>query len=129
MRPQRPRRTDHQWRQAFEQQRRSGLSIATFCEREGLAASTFFARRRGLEGTQLSHPSDPAAAFVELKPVTKPVATPRGADDVRTVDGGEASPPAAANDGIEVVLPDGVRVRVRSGFDAALLRRVMAVLS
>ena len=120
---------EHQWRQAFERHRRSGLSIAAFCEREGLAASTFFARRRGLEGAQHVHPSEPAAAFVELKPMTKPVTTTCGTAGVRVVEGGKAATSPGADDAIEVLLPDGVQVRVRSGFDPVLLRQVMAVLT
>jgi hypothetical protein len=39
-----------------------------------------------------------------------------------------AGPTAASQERIEIALPDGVLVRVGAGFDAAALRRVLAVL-
>ena len=42
----RPRRTSDQWQDLIEQQARSGLSIAEFCRKKHLSASSFHRWRR-----------------------------------------------------------------------------------
>jgi hypothetical protein len=114
MRRTRDRLTDQQWRRVFQRQRRSGLSIAAFCERERLATSTFFAKRRQLE----AEPEErtPTAAFVEVTPADDHVAHQVAACEPEG---------AIAAVALELVLRGGVIVRVREGFDASLLRRVV----
>lgn len=122
--------TDGQWRAVFRRQRCSGLGILAFCDREGVAASTFFARRRVLEKaperrSRKRRASRSHSAFVEVKRAMAGAETDRGGD-VR--DAGAARP-TIEDDAIELTLARGVTVRVRPGFDAALLRRVVEVLT
>lgn len=96
----------HKWRDLIERQRASGLSVAVFCRRDGVAASSFFAWKRRLGST----PATPA--FVEA-----------------TVAGTPPRPPTTRSAGrIEVRLRGGRRVRVGRGFDRELLAEVVAAL-
>jgi transposase len=90
------------WREIIDRQQASGLSVGAFCRRDSIAESSFFAWKRRLGAA----PSGPA--FVEAKVVQTPAPRPAG--------------------GIEVRLRGGRRVRVRRGFDPALLVEVVAAL-
>ncbi len=94
----------HKWRDLVERQRASGLSVAAFCRRDGVAASSFFAWKRKLGFV----PATPA--FVEA-----------------TV-AGTPPPPTRSAGRIEVRLRGGRRVRVGRGFDRDLLAEVVAAL-
>ena len=95
------------WRDLVERQRASGLSVAAFCRRDGVAASSFFAWKRKLGFV----PATPA--FVE--------ATVAGTPPTR--------PPTTRSAGrVEVRLRGGRRVRVGPGFDRDLLAEVVAAL-
>lgn len=96
----RQRLSASRWRQLVADQCDSGLSVEAFCRREGLGVSTFFAWRRRLV-------SGPRPAFVEVT----------------------AAAVAAEVEPIELMLALGIVVRVRSGFDAVLLRQVVEALS
>ena len=113
----RHRITDRQWRRLFERQRGSGLSIAAFCEREGIAKSTFFDKRRNLAAKEGE--ANPSAAFVEVTPMDHNVAGEHVRDEVA-----EAAA-ARGDEPIELILRGSVVIRVRDGFDASLLRRVV----
>jgi transposase-like protein len=94
---------EQQWRRWIAQWQTSGLSVAVFCARHGLAAPSFYAWRRTLQRRD-----DPPAAFVPVRLLPD-----------------EAPAPTRP---LEVVLPDGRLVRVPAGFDAATLRQLLAVL-
>jgi len=98
------RLTDERWRQLIGRQARSGLTIGAFCQREGIAESTFFAKRRQLNASP---------RFVEVI---------AGA-------AGPARRNAHRAGSLELCLPRGVTVRVESGFDPALLRAVVEALA
>lgn len=91
--------TASKWREIIDRQRASGLSVGAFCRRDAIAESSFFAWRRRLGSTP------PVPAFVEAKLT-----------------------PAPRPGVIEVQLRGGRRVRVRPGFDAALLAQVVVAL-
>ena len=95
----------HKWRDLIERQRTSGLSVAVFCRRDGVAASSFFAWKRKLGFV----PATPA--FVEA-----------------TIAGTPPPPPRRSAGRIEVRLRGGRRVRVGRGFDRDLLAEVVAAL-
>jgi len=103
------RLTDAQWRKVIAEQRDSGLSVEAFCRAQGLASSTFFARRQRLR--EADRPK-----FVEV--------TAEPANDQTAVSAHESDAVP-----LELVLRGGVVVRVRPGFDAALLRRIVEALS
>ena len=98
------RRTIEQWRELVAQQQASGLSIDAFCNREGLASSTFFAWRRKVEMPDLP-------PFVELTHAAISTDQPR-----------------ESNGSLELLLPCGVIVPVRDGVNIALLRQVVEAL-
>lgn len=127
-----------QWRELIAQQQDSGLSIAAFCAQRGVAASTFFAWRQKLAVRQ-------APAFVELTPSAVPAAAARASELEASraavvwlpqapvepprapVELPQASSPLLAAP-IELVLPDGLLLRVPEGFDAATLRQIVEAL-
>jgi transposase len=94
-------RKEHQWRQWITAWQASGLSVRGFCARHRLAEPSFYAWRKKLARRDAAAP-----AFVPVQVVP---------------DGAEA-------EGVTVVLAGGRTVRVSPGFDAATLRRVVAVL-
>ena len=102
----------HKWRDLIERQRASGLSVAVFCRRDGVAASSFFAWKRKLG----SSPATPA--FVEATVAGTPPTPPPPL--TRSAARGAAR--------IEVRLRGGRRVRVGRGFDRELLADVVAAL-
>jgi transposase len=95
---------ERQWRRRIDQWRVSGLSVRVFCARHGLATASFYNWRRVLQRRAAAEP----LAFVPVQVVADVV-------------------PAQAS-ALEVVLADGRAVRVAPGFDAATLRRLLAVL-
>lgn len=99
----RDERKEQECRRWIAQWRASGLSGRAFCERHGLATPSFYAWRRTLERRAAGAP-----VFVAVQVVSDVV-------------------PSQAN-AVEVVLTDGRTVRVAPGFDAATLRRLLAVL-
>ena len=99
------RQTDAQWCKRIAEQQTSGLSVEAFCRAQGLASSTFFARRQRLR--EADRPE-----FIEV--ATEPANDQAVASAIET----DAVP-------LELVLRGGVIVRVRPGFDAAVLRRVV----
>ena len=94
---------ERQWQRRIEQWRASGLSVRAFCARHGLATASFYNWRRVLQRRAADEP-----AFVPVRVVAD-------------------APPAQAS-ALEVVLTDGRAVRIAPGFDAATLRRLLAVL-
>jgi hypothetical protein len=99
----RDERKERQWRRWISQWRTSGLSVRAFCARHGLATASFYNWRRVLERRASERP-----AFVPVQVVA------------------DTPPPQAS--ALELVLADGRAVRVAPGFDAATLRRLLAVL-
>jgi hypothetical protein len=99
----RDERKEQQWRRRINQWRASGLSVQAFCARHGLATASFYNWRRVLARRAAEGP-----AFVPVQVVADGVPTQARA--------------------LEVVLVDGRAVRVAPGFDAATLRRLLAVL-
>ena len=99
----RDERKEWQWRHWIDEWRASGLSVRAFCDRRGLAIPSFYAWRRTLERRAAEVP-----AFVPVQVVA------------------DAMPVQASL--LEVALADGRAVRVAPGFDAATLRRLLAVL-
>ena len=99
----RDERKEQHWRRCIGQWRASGLSVRAFCARHGLATASFYNWRRVLERRAADQ-----ATFVPVEVVAGAV-------------------PAHAT-GLEVVLADGRAVRIAPGFDAATLRRLLAVL-
>jgi hypothetical protein len=120
------------WRQAVGDWSRSGLSKVAFCRERDLSPSGFhwwkgeLARR---DAARLRSRSTSSSSAKDRAPKAMPAFVA-----VRLAEGsvaGAAVPPRVeGGDGVavEVVLGNGRRVRVGSGFDAGLLARVVSVL-
>lgn len=107
------------WRRIMAKQRRSGLTHTEFCGRESISVHSYFwwkrelgvrAKKRGRSVPQVRQQGEKKPA-TSLVPVTiKQAAIP------------------AASDWFEVLLSSGRVLRVRSGFDAESLKRLVAIL-
>lgn len=97
------------WRESVARWRRSGQSVRAYCAGAGLSEPSFYAWRRQLTmRDQAARPQRSAPHFVPVHVVP-------------------AAPPSAAPP-LDVVLGNGRVIRVAPGFDAALLRQLVAVL-
>jgi hypothetical protein len=119
------------WRQALADWSRSGLPKVAFCRERVLSPSAFhwwkgeLGRRDAARSSRSSGPSCPKAQEAKARPAFVAVRLGKGSTTGAAV-------PLTANDGVEagveVVLGNGRRVRVASGFDAEVLVRVVGVL-
>lgn len=89
------------WRGVILEQKSSGLSISAFCRKRDLSQGSFFRWRRKLMQCDRE---DAVTKFI-------PVALD--------------APTTATRPGCEVVLPDGCRIIVPIGGDAAWLREIL----
>jgi hypothetical protein len=94
------------WRRLLVQWRRSGLTASQFCEQQEVSQPSFYAWRSEIARR------DQAATI-------RPCSTPTFVK--LALEGAAPSP-------LEIVLADGRLLRVRPGFDAALLRQVLRLL-
>jgi hypothetical protein len=104
------------WREAIARQRKGGLSVRAFCRREKLTEPSFYAWRKRLAAERRG--ANAATAFASVRVVddaNRPAAVPENS----------FAPDANC---VEIVLVDGVRVRVPPGADRAALADVLAVL-
>ena len=92
------------WRELIERQQQSGRSIRAFCESEGVSQPSFYSWRKRLQESN----GRPTAQFVPVQIAV------------------ESAP--ARQGRIEILLSNGKCVRVEPGFDAQVLRDVLAVL-
>ena len=101
------------WRQAVERQTRSGISIAAFCEAEGVSTASFYAWRRRLRDirSQRRHEGDQRPRLVPLTVSPPPL---------------QQITPALPR--VEIVLPGGVRLCIPDGMAPQTLRDVLAAL-
>jgi transposase-like protein len=100
------------WQQAVERQARSGDSIAAFCEAEGVSTASFYAWRRRLrDHSKQRHEGDQTPRLVPLTVSPPPL---------------QQITPALPH--VEIVLPDGVLLRVPDGMAQHTLRDVLAAL-
>lgn len=97
---------------------RSGLSVAEFERQHNLSPNRLSWWRRRLDLTASSATARPATASMTFLPVRVAVPAPAA----------PAAPTPATSVSIELVLPDGVVVRVPPSFDAAALTRLLDVL-
>jgi transposase-like protein len=101
------------WQDVVRRWREGGQSVRAFCRAEGLRESAFYfwrreLVRRGDRARRQPQATSSSPAFLPVKLV--------------------GDNPAAAVQGIEIVLPRGRVVRVRAGFDRQALAEVLAVL-
>jgi transposase len=96
------------WRRMVAQRQRSGMSVRVFCASRGLSEHRFHAWRRVLQERDAQ-----AVRFVPVEIVPD-----------------EPAPSAAegAVSALELVLSSGRLLRIGTGFDAATLQRLLALL-
>ncbi len=99
------------WRETIARRARSGLSVREFCEREGLALSTYHYWRRELARRD----AEPVGVSPEKVDSSRPAFVPV------SLEGRSAA-------AIEIELVDGTIVRVPRGCDAGALRMVLGAL-
>jgi len=100
------------WLDLVTRWQHSRLNVRAFCQRHGLSEPSFYSWRRLLRQRGLLADARDAA------PSAKPAF-------VKVVLNNDAAAPAST---IDVVLDRGRLLRVRAGFDAALLRQLLHVL-
>jgi transposase len=120
------RATRAEWARRVARWRRSGLSAKEFAAREGFNASTltFWSWKLGtLKGSVPQGRRTRGGATPGRK---QNHATEPDASDAFV--GFDLVAPRAASSDLELVLDDGLRVRVPAGFDAPTLERMVALL-
>jgi hypothetical protein len=105
-------RKQQQWLQRILRWQGSHLSVRDYCDRLQLSEASFYAWKRTLQQRGLLADT-PRAEAPAKTPVFLPVTIP--AADM-------------APGHIDLVLPDGLTVRVAAGFDVGTLRQLLAVL-
>lgn len=93
---------EQEWRRRLRDWQRSGLSVSAFCRRYGLAEKHLYRWRRILAERDAEQ-----TAFVPVRLLTEN---------------------SSQDSTLEVLMASGRRLRVPSGFDAATLRQLLAVL-
>lgn len=101
------------WREIVRGQADSGLSVAAYCRRARVPASSFYYWRRKLR--DIAFNGDDAGTFAEVR--VRPAPDP-------AADSGSANGQGA----LELHLPRGRRVIVRPGFDRRTLLELVAAL-
>ena len=101
------------WRTAMQRWRHSGQNVRSYCLQHGLSEPSFYAWRRTIQerDRQAARSRQQRRARRDAVPTFVPVTV------------------VAAAPALEVVLDDGRSIRVPAGFDAATLRRLLAVLN
>lgn len=108
---QRDPRKEAFWRRTVARWQKSGQTIRAFCHSAGLAEPSFYAWRAELQRRDRTAPlAEDAPVFVPVQVIAEPAS---------------AAPPAP----LELVTAVGHVIRVRSGFDAATLRQLLAALT
>jgi hypothetical protein len=105
---QRRRSRERFWRQLLGQWRRSGLSVRDFCAEQQVSEPSFYSWRRAIALRDAE-----AARFVGVHVIP------------------DEQPPTGATgsgSGLELVLGPGRLLRIGPGFDAATLKRLLALL-
>ena len=103
------------WRRVVRQWRKSGLSARAFCRRQDLSEPSFYSWRRTLAQRDAKAARFVSASFVPVRVVAQPAADTVPEADISAT-------------GLELVLEDGRRLRIGTGFDATTLRRLLALL-
>jgi hypothetical protein len=108
----RPRLSSGEWRAIFRRQRASGLTVRAFCQRAGVALSTFSWWQRKLREQSGRIPRRPRPAFVEVQ------RTRACAGEAAEGMTGEASARRSGEpSGVELHLGRGRRIVVQAGFE------------
>jgi len=116
------------WRAVLKRREQSGLSVKAFCLRQRLSEASYYFWRRELarRDREQRSPRRHKGAFFPALPATAnkpPVASQPLFRELAIL-----SEPASVDGGLEILLPDGCRVRVPSRVDRQLLADVLGAL-
>jgi hypothetical protein len=119
------------WRAAFKRRQGSGLSTKEFCRQEGLSEASYYAWRRELARRDRRRPRQPrsgrkraSGAASSVSKRGRQVAAAPLFQELAILGG----PSPVAGGCLEIILPDGCRVRLASEVDRALLADVLRAL-
>ena len=120
------------WRKLVREQGRRGQSVAAFCRERGLCAPYFYAWKKRLREAAAGRDvlRAPLTKFVEVKLVPAGpglAGAGRDAGAAGVVQGASVSR-AAGDVRVEILLKNGRSLRVGPGFDAELVRALVAVV-
>ncbi len=90
--------TKEEWRERFEQHRRSGLNIAAWCKEQGIRENQYHYWRRRVSAKKANLP---AGKFVRV---------------------------AGGVEGMELLVGDKLRVKIPAEFDSDTLKKLLEVL-
>jgi len=125
------KRTAKEWSKVVERWQRSGLSAKEFATAEGLRASTlsWWKWHLGAKRTLKKNPSQTRASkkSASKKRVQHAAKAGKSAEPIRLVELVVPDAVVTSDAPIELVLGDDVVIRVRRGFDAETLRRLLVV--
>jgi len=118
---------EQRWRNRFKEFNRSGLKVREFCRKAGIREHAFFQwrrelakrdgqasgsdRRRKRGGRESRDGAESVAAFVPVEMLESRTRSPVEREHL-----------------LEIVLPDGIRLRVPVGSDPFYVQRLLAVL-
>jgi hypothetical protein len=112
-------RLEQYWLRHLRCSQASRLTVRQYCQVHQLREASFYAWKRTLRERGLFR--DPANTHT----ATPPQHTPASTTFFLPV---SVPAPDAAPNPIDIVLPDGLRLRVAAGFDQATLRQLLALL-
>jgi hypothetical protein len=120
------------WRKLVREQGRSGQSVAVFCRERGLCAPYFYAWKKRLREAAAGQGvlGAPLTKFVEVQVAPGGWGQAGEARDAGAAGGvrGAGVARAAGDARVEVLLKNGRSLRVGRGFDAELVRALVAVV-
>lgn len=106
------------WQGCVSRWRSSGLSVREFCRREALSEPSFYSWRRELARREQNQAVPRRRSRPRLRALQKPA----------TFVPVQIIAPPSTNSAVEIILPDGRRVRLRPGFDRLTLEAVLDIL-
>ena len=112
----RSRQARRKWKKLISEQGRSGQSVAAFCRERELGASHFYWWKKRLRTAGSEAQGTPMTRFVEVKLAGAEPECP--ATDA----------PPGGDRRVEILLKNGRSLRVGRGFDAELVRALVAVV-
>jgi hypothetical protein len=112
---------ERSWRKLLHEQSRSGLSVRAFCEQRGLRQHAFYFWRREVQRRDAERSTLKSS---QSGPARRSVLQPQAFAAITVSDAGVGSSAPA----IEIVLGNGVCLRLRENVDAKMLADVLAVL-
>jgi len=113
--------SEAKFRELMFRHQESGLDIKAFCSNEGIGESTFYYWKKKLQG------KDKAKSFIPLvvAPARKAFKRQHRYKSIAEPNPDNAQPTDSEDHLLEVVYPNGTRLRIRNDLDLARLRALV----